>query len=1099
MTKTLTINEVDFTSKWRADESGWTSRAHMGESAQSTFVIDDDDGTIDHANFASRKIVEVWEDASGTAVCLYRGRMMNHTLHRGDVEMGVAMQWTLNTEDYNIDLRGIRVTSSTRSSESDYTRVLAYAAGYLAGTASTNAHARDSTDLGTTYVVNDDTVTLPAETYTYTYPFEILQRISEVAGKTYFVFVDDEGDGQLYYASITDTTFASDISITDAGTADGEDSYAPIYVGPPGDHEGQHVISGGGLEYLNGAGFYEESNIASGETNHDKWEEHLTDDFVQNATDAANLLQAIVGSRDNEQFNYTCAIKMQASEVHRIKAGMTLSVRLAAANLVTPETLRAVQVTVEPTDPDWYLVSLELGWPRDAPLIRRRGNGPRAPAQPTDPVAGDSVRLYHSDDRAGTGDSASSTVAPGLTHANKASAWDAHVEGTYVMLYDAPVGSGVDTPYEGVNMPANDYFVRGTTILISDVDGLLEIIQDGGTVRGQQRARSRSGVGINEGAQNHIIETTGRIYRPGSGFVATLWDVGDLTGDLKFAAQTTPVNRSWGGAFDAYASAADTDYLVVEYGFVHAGPISGGSGAGIPLTSAGASDLPEDQVTTTNLRSWVEFTGTGSAGTPGDVPEPVGSEGSPGDNTGQYAAENHVHAHGFLSTSETRYHDDTHIEVTGTDGVNLGANVADALDLLASKLAGGTDGQVLTKQSGDDYDVDWETPSGGGGGSVFDVTDYGAEGDGSTDDTAAIQAAIDAAEANGNGSRVYFPIGASFYRVTDTLTVTAALHFIGPGNGEGPGSAEIQMETADKTLFSLNDNADRAVFENLYLTGPGSNSSGNGILTTKSVTTVRVRVQGFYNNLHIGAGAFYSKLWQSMFHDADQNAVLIADGATNVDVFACRIQGSPVGLYAAGCEKLGVYGGSIEACTTYGARIDSGTQTTEAILFSGIYFENQSSTAIRIGQSGGTVYNVRVESCHHHSGETWFIDANGVDGLTIADNSYEAGAGDRSKIRATSSANVTIGYNSGTGPYDGTLPTSTIFLDPAGLDARYVGGVEITGTPTAGQVPIATDSDSAAWGDASASGHYEVLMASGGADPLETSDGLDWLYVFVSD
>lgn len=35
--------------------------------------------------------------------------------------------------------------------------------------------------------------------------------------------------------------------------------------------------------------------------------------------------------------------------------------------------------------------------------------------------------------------------------------------------------------------------------------------------------------------------------------------------------------------------------------------------------------------------------------------------------------------------------------------------------------AGGTDGQVLTKQSGDDYDVVWETPSGGGGGGSGDV------------------------------------------------------------------------------------------------------------------------------------------------------------------------------------------------------------------------------------------------------------------------------------------------------------------------------------------------------------------------------------------
>ena len=50
----------------------------------------------------------------------------------------------------------------------------------------------------------------------------------------------------------------------------------------------------------------------------------------------------------------------------------------------------------------------------------------------------------------------------------------------------------------------------------------------------------------------------------------------------------------------------------------------------------------------------------------------------------------------------------------------------------------------------------------------FNVRDYGATGDGIADDTAAIQATIDAAAPH--GGTVFFPVGV--YRVTATLTVT---------------------------------------------------------------------------------------------------------------------------------------------------------------------------------------------------------------------------------------------------------------------------------------------------------------------------------------
>lgn len=55
-------------------------------------------------------------------------------------------------------------------------------------------------------------------------------------------------------------------------------------------------------------------------------------------------------------------------------------------------------------------------------------------------------------------------------------------------------------------------------------------------------------------------------------------------------------------------------------------------------------------------------------------------------------------------------------------------------------------------------------------GRIFDVSAFGATGDGSTDDTTAIQAAITAAGASGKGGTVYFPRPSVYYKCTAPLS-----------------------------------------------------------------------------------------------------------------------------------------------------------------------------------------------------------------------------------------------------------------------------------------------------------------------------------------
>lgn len=64
------------------------------------------------------------------------------------------------------------------------------------------------------------------------------------------------------------------------------------------------------------------------------------------------------------------------------------------------------------------------------------------------------------------------------------------------------------------------------------------------------------------------------------------------------------------------------------------------------------------------------------------------------------------------------------------------------------------------------YDINGNTISGGSGSSpLYDVTAYGATGDGTTDDTSALQSALDACK--NTGGTIFFPTGT--YKITDSL------------------------------------------------------------------------------------------------------------------------------------------------------------------------------------------------------------------------------------------------------------------------------------------------------------------------------------------
>jgi hypothetical protein len=220
------------------------------------------------------------------------------------------------------------------------------------------------------------------------------------------------------------------------------------------------------------------------------------------------------------------------------------------------------------------------------------------------------VRLYPSDIQSGDGPDPESDDAPILIASSHAdAAWDDDTAYHYMYMFDSPDSSASGaTPgsWAVVNGAVQDVAMNGFVHLL---DGdLLSVIQNGGVVRGQHRMKSRHGIGVSEASQLNYANFCVRVYRPGTGFVATLVNVGDVVGTVRFDPVTNGRNSSFGPAtFAGYPSAVEGDYVVVDVGTHHTAPTSGATGAGIFTTDTSGSDLPIDDTSTSNFNSWWQF------------------------------------------------------------------------------------------------------------------------------------------------------------------------------------------------------------------------------------------------------------------------------------------------------------------------------------------------------------------------------------------------------------------------------------------------------------------------------------------------------------
>lgn len=143
-------------------------------------------------------------------------------------------------------------------------------------------------------------------------------------------------------------------------------------------------------------------------------------------------------------------------------------------------------------------------------------------------------------------------------------------------------------------------------------------------------------------------------------------------------------------------------------------------------------------------------------------------------------------------------------------------------------------------------------------GTAINVKSYGAKGDASNDDTAAIQAAVTAAA----GAPVFFPVGQ--YKITAAITSSNPVHIVGVGNGAGPGAAaqsdsnvtQILLTSSTENAFTITS-VYPSIFRNLQINVAVANRPHSGIgisligTGTTTVANYKIENVGFTN---VGTG-----------------------------------------------------------------------------------------------------------------------------------------------------------------------------------------------------------------------------------------------------
>jgi hypothetical protein len=351
----------------------------------------------------------------------------------------------------------------------------------------------------------------------------------------------------------------------------------------------------------------------------------------------------------------------------------------------------------------------------------------------------------------------------------------------------------------------------------------------------------------------------------------------------------------------------------------------------------------------------------------------------------------------------------------------------------------------------------WNQVSSGLG--IYDVRVFGAQGDGVTDDTAAIQAATTAAAAV--RGVVLFPQGT--YNVSASITTTAQVAWIGSGMGDQTGTnaaATIIKRTADVVVFKMSQPYCR--LENLTIYAPTAgtadgiwvgeavNNNGAGGSVVRNVAVIGVGGNGLWgkngNAVELDNVRFVGCVGHGLFLDSAR-----PDAVVNANQWF----GSGIAAFSCGGDGVHI---DKSATNTFNS-IDSEGNTGWGIWCNraynriyGGYVENNTAGPMNIGASCFDYYFVirsvsGTPTVSNAGGTLHWLDGSGNAPLLSYDGvvtNKATRAGGLWTAASVKTANYTAGVNDHTILCDTTGGTFTVTLPGAanaitsGVGKRYV-------------------------------------------------------------